>query len=361
MGRRRPHPRVSQIRRHDYAVDPAPCSLAQRARDARPPLGREDRHARGPGVVDPVRNGCAHAARRRRDPAVEATLPEFVVPLAGAYVIAASEWLDFEGAASPSALLSAEQEAQRTAHIEIGADRAFILTAALPVEPHEQVAALYRTLLLGRTRRSSATSRPSFATGCARTTPPCSSRREGRGERWDIVLLRRVVELWTHVLRGAGPSGLEHAMEIIASIREERPIREAAQLATIDTADETRTALLPLHAVPSHRSGHRAAALPPARRAVARRRAALQPLHPRARRRRRRSAPRCQLRLALRGRSRASSSCAPRSSSCCPKELVERSLIIAGIRRVLPTSMRWPFGDRATTTDTLVPGRGWRV
>ena len=36
-------------------------------------------------------------------PAVEATLPEFVVPLAGAYVIAASEWLDFEGSASPSA------------------------------------------------------------------------------------------------------------------------------------------------------------------------------------------------------------------------------------------------------------------
>jgi hypothetical protein len=64
---------------------------------------------------------------------------------------------------------------------------------------------------------------------------------EGRAERWDIVLLRRVVELWTHVLRGAGPSGLGHAMELIASIREERPIREAAQLATIDTADETRT------------------------------------------------------------------------------------------------------------------------
>src|SRR5512146_997861 len=48
--------------------------------------------------------------------------PEFVVPLAGAYVIAASEWLDFEGAGSPNALMSAEQEAQRTAQIETGAD-----------------------------------------------------------------------------------------------------------------------------------------------------------------------------------------------------------------------------------------------
>src|SRR5579885_2093461 len=74
--------------------------------------------------------------------------PDFVVPLAGAYVIAASEWLDFEGAASPAALLSAEQEAQRAAHIEAGADRAFILTAALPMESDERIVALYRTLLL---------------------------------------------------------------------------------------------------------------------------------------------------------------------------------------------------------------------
>ena len=35
--------------------------------------------------------------------------PEFVIPLAGAYVIAASEWLDFDGAASPAALLSSHE------------------------------------------------------------------------------------------------------------------------------------------------------------------------------------------------------------------------------------------------------------
>ena len=80
--------------------------------------------------------------------------PDFVVPLAGAYVIAAGEWLDFEGAASPSVLLSVDQQAQRIAHIEAGADRAFILTAALPLEPDERVAALYRTLLLVRSRRA---------------------------------------------------------------------------------------------------------------------------------------------------------------------------------------------------------------
>src|ERR1041384_6235261 len=51
-------------------------------------------------------------------------LPDFVVPLAGAYVIAASEWLDFDGAASPAARLSAEQEAQRAAHHKTSADHA---------------------------------------------------------------------------------------------------------------------------------------------------------------------------------------------------------------------------------------------
>ena len=58
--------------------------------------------------------------------------------------------------------------------------------------------------------------------------------------RWDVVLLRRVAELWTEVLRGAGPSGLEHAMEIVASIREERPLREPAFFATVDPADQAR-------------------------------------------------------------------------------------------------------------------------
>ena len=172
-------------------------------------------------------------------PAPEATLPEFVVPLAGAYVIAASEWLDFEGSASPSALLSAEQEAQRTAHIEVGADRAFTLTAALPVEPHELVAALYRTLLLAGLAQLG--NKQTEFRQWLRAYEPVLFPVERPDERWDAVLLRRVVELWTHVLRGSGPSGLGHAMELIASIREERPVREAALLKTVDAADETRT------------------------------------------------------------------------------------------------------------------------
>jgi len=165
-------------------------------------------------------------------------LPEFVVPLAGAYVIAASEWLDFEGAASPAVLLTEEQGAQRTAHIEVGADRAFILTAAMPVEQGERVAALYRTLLLaglGQLANKQTEFRHWLRAHSAQLFPAAEDE-----SRWDLVLLRRVVELWTEVLRAAGPSGLEHAMELVASIREERPLREPAFFATVDPADQAR-------------------------------------------------------------------------------------------------------------------------
>jgi hypothetical protein len=166
------------------------------------------------------------------------SLPDFVVPLAGAYVIAASEWLDFEGAASPAASLSEEQGAQRTAHIEAGADRAFILTAAMPVEPGERVAALYRTLLLAGLAQLG-NKQTEFRHWLRAHSSQLFPAREDEA-RWDIVLLRRVVELWTEVLRAAGPSGLEHAMELVASIREERPLREPAYFATVEAGEQPR-------------------------------------------------------------------------------------------------------------------------
>jgi hypothetical protein len=164
--------------------------------------------------------------------------PDFVVPLAGAYVIAAGEWLDFDGAASPAAMLSVEQEAQRTAHIEAGADRAFILTAALPVERNERVAALYRTLLLAGLAQLG--SKQTEFRHWLRAHQEFLFPAAEDDARWDIALLRRVVELWTEILRSAGPSGLDYAMEIVASIREDRPVREPAFFATVDPADETR-------------------------------------------------------------------------------------------------------------------------
>jgi hypothetical protein len=172
-------------------------------------------------------------------PATTPLPPDFVVPLAGAYVIAAGEWLDFEGAASPAAMLSPEQEAQRAAHIEAGADRAFILSAALPMESDERTVALYRALLLAGLAQLG-NKQTEFRYWLRAHHELLFPAHEDES-RWDIVLLRRVVEAWTHVLRGAGPSGLEPAMELIASIREDRPVREPAFFATVDAADETRT------------------------------------------------------------------------------------------------------------------------
>ena len=173
-------------------------------------------------------------------PAATEVLPDFVVPLAGAYAIAASEWLDFEGAASPTAILSVEQRAQRAAHIEAGADRAFVLTAALPVDPSppERVAVLYRTLLLAGLAQLG-NKQTEFRQWLKAYEPLLFPRTEN-DTRWDLILLRRVVELWTHVLRGAGPSGLEHAMEIIASIREERPARDDMIVAAADALEQNR-------------------------------------------------------------------------------------------------------------------------
>jgi hypothetical protein len=169
---------------------------------------------------------------------IDEALPEFFVSLAGAYVIAASEWLDFEGAGSPAAILSQEQQSRRSLHVETGADRAFILTAALPVEPEERSASLYRALLLAGLAElgHKQTEFRSWLRAHERLLFPTKEEES----RWDLELLRRITQLWIQVLRGAGPSGLEQAMELVASIREDRPARDAAFLAAQPEADSAR-------------------------------------------------------------------------------------------------------------------------
>jgi hypothetical protein len=194
----------------------------------------EDRAAAiqfGMGVLTRLCSGDTHLTG--------AAPPEFVVSLAGAYVIAASEWLDFEGAASPSVSLSLEQEAQRTAHVEMGADRAFILTAALPLDTDERIASLYRALLLAGL--SELGNKQLEYRAWLRANHEMLFPFGAESEGWDIDLLQRVARLWIEVLRGSGPSGLEHAMELIASIREDRPVRESVFLSTVDAADDSRT------------------------------------------------------------------------------------------------------------------------
>jgi hypothetical protein len=187
------------------------------------------------------------AAAMQRVAAGDATrgegMPPLIIPLASAYALAGREMLDFEGAGAPAAPLSERHAAVRRVHLEAAAGQAFLLMAALPVETSadEHPAMLYRTLMLTALARVGGKSKEfeQWLLLFGRAIFP-SLRPD---DRWDYILLRRVVELWTHVLRGNGPSGLRNAMEIIASIREERSDRETQLLANIPQDEQSRLKL----------------------------------------------------------------------------------------------------------------------
>jgi hypothetical protein len=170
-------------------------------------------------------------------------MPPLIVPLGSAYALAGRELLDFEGAGAPTTLLTERQSAVRRVHLEAAASQAFLLVAALPVDtnPDEHPAMLYRTLMLTALARVGGRSKEfeQWLLLFGRVVFP-SLRAD---DRWDLIMLRRVVELWTHILRGNGPSGLRNAMEIIASIREERPDREAELMAEVPQDEQPRLKL----------------------------------------------------------------------------------------------------------------------
>ena len=170
-------------------------------------------------------------------------MPPLIVPLASAYALAGREVLDFEGAGAPTVVLSERQAAVRRVHLEAAASQAFMLMASLPVDPSidEHPAMLYRTLMLTALARVGGRSKEfeQWLLLFGRVIFPSLKP----DDRWDLVLLRRVVELWTHVLRGNGPSGLRGAMEIIASIREERTDREARLVAELPEEERARMKL----------------------------------------------------------------------------------------------------------------------
>jgi hypothetical protein len=163
----------------------------------------------------------------------ESPVSEQLLPLSSAYELAARERLDLFGAGHPNTSASAEQRSERARFLEVGARRAFDLAVAIPLEDTDAHGVLYHTLLLS-----------ALATVAGRDT-------ELRGwlvlhrarlfdasidDDWATEYLRGIVELWTEVLDGSGPSGLDRAMEIVATIRERRPDREREML---QDADET--------------------------------------------------------------------------------------------------------------------------
>ena len=163
---------------------------------------------------------------------------EDLLALASAYDIATRERLELEGLGSPFALARPNELADRRAQLRAGAARAFALLAAAPMDFDDEVGALYRALLvaaLGHVAAQGETLRAWLAVYRKPLFPG-----DDRELRWDLLLLRRNVELWTEVLSGSGPSGLERAMEIVATVREERNARERELLASFDESEEMR-------------------------------------------------------------------------------------------------------------------------
>ena len=165
----------------------------------------------------------------------DSPVPDQLLPMSGAYELAARERLDLFGIGHPNTSASAEQRAERARVLELGARRAFDLAVAIPLDDTDAHGILYHTVLLG-----------ALATVAGRDTEFrgwLSLHRErlftpAYADDWATTYLRGIVELWTEVLDGSGPSGLDRAMEIVATIRETRPDRERETLESAGESEE---------------------------------------------------------------------------------------------------------------------------
>lgn len=165
----------------------------------------------------------------------DSPVSEQLLPLSGAYELAARERLDLLGTGHPNTSANAEQRAERARFLETGARRAFDLGVAIPLDGTDAHGVLYHSLLLGAL--SAVAGRDTEFRGWL------SLYRDkffeaSSDDDWPTEYLRGIVELWTEVLEGAGPSGLDRAMEIVATIRERRPDQEREALQGADEGSE---------------------------------------------------------------------------------------------------------------------------
>jgi hypothetical protein len=166
---------------------------------------------------------------------VDSPVPEQLLAMSGAYELAARERLDLSGTGHPNTRASTEQRAERARILEVGARRAFDLGVAIPLDDTDTHGILYHTLLLSALATVAGRDtefRGWLAMHRQRLFTPAADAD------WTTEYLRGIVELWTEVLEGSGPSGLDRAMEIVATIRETRPSREREMLEGADESDE---------------------------------------------------------------------------------------------------------------------------
>jgi hypothetical protein len=178
----------------------------------------------------------AEEARRHilaGDWVADSPVPEQLLALSSAYELATRERLDLFGIGHPNSRASVEQRNERARRLAHGARRASDLAFGIPLDDTDAHGVLYHTLLLA-----------ALATVAGRDTElrgwlvlhRAKLFESSVDDDWATEYLRGIVELWTEVLDGAGPSGLDRAMELVATIREKRPERERE---TLDGADES--------------------------------------------------------------------------------------------------------------------------
>jgi hypothetical protein len=164
---------------------------------------------------------------------VDSPVSEQLLSLSSAYELAARERLDLFGIGHPNSNATAQQRSERARFIELGARRAFDLAIAIALDDTDAYGVLYHTLLLA-----------GLSTVAGRDAEFRAWLELHRAklfehladDDWATEYLRWIVELWSEVLEGAGPSGLDHAMELVATIRENRTDREPEAL---EESDET--------------------------------------------------------------------------------------------------------------------------
>lgn len=163
---------------------------------------------------------------------VDSAVSDQLLPLSSAYELAARERLDLFGIGHPNTTASVEQRSDRARFLALGARKAFDLAVAIPLDDTDAHGVLYHTLLLSAL--AAVAGRDTEFRGWL-VLQRARLFQSAIDDDWPTEYVRYIVELWTDVLNGAGPSGLERAMELIATIRENRPARERE---TLDGADE---------------------------------------------------------------------------------------------------------------------------
>src|SRR5207302_9050936 len=148
---------------------------------------------------------------------VDSPVSDQLLPLSSATELPARENLDLSGAGHPNTTATVEQLAARARHLESGARRAFDLAVAIPLDDTDAHGVLYHTLLLGAL--ATVAGRDTEFRGWL-TLQRAKLLESESDDEWATEYLRAIVALWSEVLDGSGPSGLDHGMELIATIPE---------------------------------------------------------------------------------------------------------------------------------------------